>query len=324
MRVQQKRAEKEAENHEHIHGKSGETVGGKGESKTAEYKLRLRTEPFPSDVRKKIEQKIRKIESGNPFFRQKENEEEQLEKIMELPWYQTSKEIKDLNLAQKKLDEAHFGLEKVKQRILEYLAVQQITGKSQGQVLCFVGHPGTGKTTFARSVAEAMGRKFVALSLNGVHDEAEVRGHRPTYISARPGLIAEALVQAKVKNPVIFLDEVDKASQMTGHHGNVSAALLTILDPEQNTKFRDNYIEIPIDLSQVFFVCGANYLRNIPAPLKDRMTIIHFPSYTTTDKFQIAQEKLIPKTLTTKGLDPQKFTFTTKAIKEIINYYDAP
>jgi ATP-dependent Lon protease len=191
-------------------------------------------------------------------------------------------------------------------------------------VLCFVGHPGTGKTTFARSIAEAMGRKFVSLSLNGVHDEGEIRGHRPTYISARPGIIAQGLAGAKVKNPVIFLDEVEKASQVTGHHGNVSAALLTILDPEQNNKFRDNYIEIPIDLSQVFFVCAANNLRKIPAPLKDRMTIIHFPSYSIDDKFKIAQEKLIPKILTEKGLDPTKFTFTARAIEEIINYYDAP
>lgn len=239
-------------------------------------------------------------------------------------WYKVTSEIKDLKLAQKKLDEAHFGLEKVKKKILEYLAVQQRTGKSQGQVLCFVGHPGTGKTTFAKSIAESMGRKFVSLSLNGVHDEGEIRGHRPTYISARPGLIAEGLTKVKVKNPVIFLDEVEKASQMTGFHGNVSAALLTILDPEQNYEFRDNYIEIPLDLSQVFFVCAANNLSKIPAPLRDRMTIVHFPPYTISDKFKIAQEKLIPKTLTEKGLDQQKFIFTDQAIKEIINYYDAP
>ncbi len=239
-----------------------------------------------------------------------------LDFLVELPWNEFSKDEEDITKAEKALETTHFGLEKVKERIMEYLAVKLLTGKNPQTILCLVGPPGVGKTSLVQSIAKALNREFVKQSFGGVKDEAEIRGHRRTYLGALPGRILQGMKKAKVINPVYLLDEVDKLG--SDYKGDPSSALLEVLDPEQNTHFSDHYLEDTYDLSQVLFIATANYLGNIPAPLRDRMEIIELSSYTEIEKFNIAKEHLIPKQMETHGLDPKKLTIEDDAIMAII------
>ncbi len=239
-----------------------------------------------------------------------------LDFLVELPWNEYSKDEEDIKKAEKALETTHFGLEKVKERIMEYLAVKLLTGKNPQTILCLVGPPGVGKTSLVQSIAKALNREFVKQSFGGVKDEAEIRGHRRTYLGALPGRILQGMKKAKVINPVYLLDEVDKLG--SDYKGDPSSALLEVLDPEQNTHFSDHYLEDTYDLSQVLFIATANYLGNIPAPLRDRMEIIELSSYTEIEKFNIAKEHLIPKQIDTHGLDPKKLTITDDAVMAII------
>lgn len=242
-----------------------------------------------------------------------------LDFILSLPWNETSEDCKDIVNAKTILDEDHYGLDKVKNRILEYLAVRIMTNENPQSILCLVGPPGVGKTSLARSIARALNKTFVKLSLGGVKDEAEIRGHRRTYIGALPGRIMQSLSKAKTKNPVFLLDEIDKMS--SDYKGDPTSAMLEVLDSEQNKYFSDHYLEEPFDLSQVFFVATANYLGNIPAPLRDRMEIVEVSSYTEYEKFAIAKEHLITKQLKAHGLSEEKFKITDQAIFKIIQSY---
>ena len=236
-----------------------------------------------------------------------------------MPWSKTSRDNKNIDKAAKILREDHYGLEKVKERILEFLSVRLLTKKGDSPILCLVGPPGTGKTSIARSIARALNKKYVRISLGGVHDEAEIRGHRRTYIGAMPGRIASGLSHAGVKNPVMLLDEIDKVS--TDYKGDTFSALLEVLDSEQNSKFRDNYLELPLDLSDVLFIATANSLSTIPRPLLDRMEIIEINTYTQNEKLHIAKEHLIEKQMKANGIKAKQLTISDKAIEDIILYY---
>jgi endopeptidase La len=242
-----------------------------------------------------------------------------LDTVLEIPWGVYTTDNKDIKYASKILEQDHYGLQKIKERIIEYLAVRILNPNSQGAILCLAGPPGTGKTSIAKSVAKALGRKYVRLSLGGVKDEAEIRGHRKTYIGAMPGRLVDALRQAKSSNPLILLDEIDKTSG--NHKGDLSSALLEVLDGEQNIKFRDNYVEIPIDLSKVLFLATANFVENIPAPLLDRMEIIEVSSYTENEKFHIARDYLVKKQIVANGLNEKEVEFTDEALKRLIHNY---
>ena len=242
-----------------------------------------------------------------------------IETVMEMPWRKMSKDNNDIKFAKEVLEEDHYGLEKVKERVLEYLAVRLLTKKGQTPIICLVGPPGTGKTSVARSVARALNKKYVRISLGGVHDEAEIRGHRKTYVGSMPGRIAEAMRQAGVANPLMLLDEVDKVS--SDYKGDVSSALLEVLDGEQNVKFRDHYVEIPLDLSNVLFIATANTTQTIPKPLLDRMEVIEVSSYTENEKFHIAKKYLLPKQLERNGLSEGKLVVSDKALEKVIHNY---
>lgn len=242
-----------------------------------------------------------------------------IETLLELPWNKASKDSKDMKRAQRILEEDHYGMEKVKERIMEFLAVRALTQKGESPIICLVGPPGTGKTSIARSVAKALNKEYVRISLGGVRDEAEIRGHRRTYVGAMPGRIANGLRSAGVKNPLMLLDEIDKVS--SDYKGDTSAALLEVLDAEQNKKFRDHYVELPIDLSEVLFIATANSLQTIPRPLLDRMELIEVSSYTENEKFHIAKEHLLPKQLKKNGMDKNKLTISDKALEAIIRGY---
>ena len=241
-----------------------------------------------------------------------------LDTCLSLPWHTATEDDLDQTHARKVLDQQHYGMQKVKERILEILAVRKLNNDVKGQILCLVGPPGVGKTSIAHSVADCMGRKFARMSLGGVHDEAEIRGHRRTYIGAMPGRIISAMITAKSANPVILLDEIDKLAG--DYKGDPSSALLEVLDPEQNRTFKDNYIDIPFDLSEVLFITTANDASTIPGPLYDRMDVIELPSYTRTEKFNIAKRHLLPKQLKNNGLEG-RVTMSAPALYEIIDGY---
>lgn len=271
------------------------------------------------ETKEKIKKEIQRFK-GMPGGSQEANVlRTYIETVLEMPWKKVSRDNQDIIHAKEILEEDHYGLEKVKDRVLEFLAVRALTKKGTSPILCLVGPPGTGKTSIARSVARALGKKYVRISLGGIHDEAEIRGHRKTYVGAMPGRIADAMRQAGVANPLMLLDEIDKVS--ADYRGDVSSALLEVLDGEQNVKFRDHYLEIPLDLSGVLFIATANDASTIPRPLLDRMEVIEVSSYTENEKFHIARKYLIPKQLERNGLTEEMLSFSDKALEKIIHNY---
>lgn len=271
------------------------------------------------ETKEKIKKEIQRFK-GMPGGSQEANVlRTYIETVLEMPWKKTSRDNQDIIHAKEVLEEDHYGLEQVKDRVLEFLAVRALTKKGTSPILCLVGPPGTGKTSIARSVARALGKRYVRISLGGIHDEAEIRGHRKTYVGAMPGRIADAMRQAGVANPLMLLDEIDKVS--ADYRGDVSSALLEVLDGEQNGKFRDHYLEIPLDLSGVLFIATANDVSTIPRPLLDRMEVIEVSSYTENEKFHIAKKYLVPKQLERNGLTGEMLSFSDKALEKIIHNY---
>lgn len=271
------------------------------------------------DVKEKIRKEISRYKNVSGSSSESAVERAYIETLLELPWDKASKDSNDLVKAEEILNEEHYGLDKVKERMLEYLAVRALTGKGQSPIICLVGPPGTGKTSIARSVAEALHKKYVRICLGGVRDEAEIRGHRKTYVGAMPGRITNALRQAGVKNPLLLLDEIDKVGN--DYKGDPSSALLEVLDGEQNSAFRDHYVEIPIDLSEVLFIATANSTEGIPRPLLDRMELIEVNSYTANEKFHIAREHLVEKQLKKNGIRAEELEFSDEALRDIISFY---
>lgn len=275
------------------------------------------------EVKEKIRKEISRYKNVSASTSESAVERAYIETLLELPWDKTSKDSNDMDRAKEILNEQHYGLDKVKERMLEFLAVRTLAGMSkdkiQSQIICLLGPPGTGKTSIAKSVAEALHKKYVRICLGGVRDEAEIRGHRKTYVGAMPGRIANALRQAGVKNPLILLDEVDKLGN--DYKGDPSSALLEVLDGEQNHTFRDHYVEIPLDLSEVFFIATANSTEGIPRPLLDRMEIIEINSYTANEKFHIAREHLVAKELVKNGIKEAELFFSDEALVDMIRFY---
>lgn len=273
----------------------------------------------PKEVKEKLEKEIGRLKLLGMNSSESGVIRGYVETLLEMPWNKSSRETSDLKQAQEILNEDHYGLEQVKERVMEFLAVRMLNKQGQSPILCLVGPPGTGKTSIAKSIARALNRKYVRICLGGVQDEAEIRGHRRTYVGAMPGRIAAGMKQAGVKNPLMLLDEIDKVS--SNYKGDTSAALLEVLDSEQNDKFRDHYIELPMDLSEVLFIATANDAHQIPRPLYDRMEIIEVTSYTENEKFHIAKEHLLPKQLEKNGLKPEQMKLSDQGMKLLIQSY---
>ena len=294
-----------------------------GEDNTAddaeEFKKKLQELQAGDEVKEKISKEIERFKNTNSNVSENAVLRGYIETMLALPWEKQSTDSDDLKEAWKVLQEGHYGLKDVKERVMEFLSVRKLTHKGKSPILCLVGPPGTGKTSIARSIAEAMHKKYVRICLGGVRDEAEIRGHRKTYVGAMPGRITAALQQAGVSNPLMLLDEIDKTS--SDYKGDTSAALLEVLDPEQNSRFMDHYIEVPQDLSEVLFIATANDVQGIPRPLLDRMELIEIAGYTENEKEHIAKEHLIPKQMEENGIEKGKLTIQSAALKKIINNY---
>ena len=288
-------------------------------SDAEEFELAVKKLKASSEVKEKLMKEIKRFKSSQQSAAENGVIRTYIETMLEMPWDKAAPDFTDIKAAEKLLDEEHYGLEKVKERILEFLSVRALTKKGDSPILCLVGPPGTGKTSIARSLAKALEKPYARISLGGIRDEAEIRGHRKTYVGAMPGRIAVALKQAGVKNPLILLDEIDKVSN--DYKGDTFSALLEVLDGEQNVKFRDHYLELPLDLSEVLFVTTANSLQTIPRPLLDRMEVIEVTSYTENEKLHIAMEHLIPKQLKRHGLSEEQLTINKAAIWKMARNY---
>lgn len=288
-------------------------------SDAEEFEASLKKLKAPKEVKDKLQKEISRFKSSMNSPAESGVIRTYIETLLEMPWDKASKDNQDINYAKQVLEEDHYGLEQVKERILEFLAVRTLTQKGESPILCLAGPPGTGKTSIAKSLARALKKPYVRISLGGVRDEAEIRGHRKTYVGAMPGRIANGIRTAGVKNPVMLLDEIDKVS--TDYKGDTFSALLEVLDSEQNSRFRDHYLEVPLDLSEVMFITTANTLQTIPRPLLDRMEVIEITSYTENEKLHIAAEHLIPKQLEKHGLTASQLTFSRQAVWKMARNY---
>src|SRR5512143_1281741 len=318
VKRQMERAQKEYYLNEKI--KAIQKELGRGEkSEFDELKKKIESAGMPKEVRDKAMQELKKLEAMPPMSAESTVSRNYLDWLLAVPWKKKSKEIRNISRAEKVLNEDHYGLEKIKERILEFLAVRQLVKNPKGSILCFVGPPGVGKTSLGMSIAKATGRKFVRMSLGGVRDEAEIRGHRRTYIGALPGQIIQMMKKAGTKNPVFMLDEVDKMS--TDFRGDPSAALMEVLDPEQNFMFVDHYLDVEYDLSQVFFIATANVMHTIPPALQDRMEVLRLHGYTELEKVEIAKQFLVKKQRTATGLSNKNVEFDDAAVTGLIRSY---
>src|ERR1700682_215945 len=314
VKKQMERAQKEYYLNEKIKAIHHE-LGRKDDRSDEIEELRQKIEEagMPKETKEKAIQELKRLEAMPGVSAEATVSRNYIEWLVSVPWKKASKEIKDIELAEQILNEDHYGLEKIKERVLEFLAVRQLVKQPKGTILCFVGPPGVGKTSLAKSIARATGRKFVRLSLGGVRDEAEIRGHRRTYIGAMPGKLIQSLKKVATNNPVFLLDEVDKMS--TDFRGDTAAALLEVLDPEQNHSFNDHYLDLDYDLSDVMFITTANTLGGIPIPLQDRMEIISLSGYTHLEKLAIGRHSLVPKQRQEQGLDEPKIHFEDNAVE---------
>jgi len=318
VKRQMERAQKEYYLNEKI--KAIQKELGRGEkNEFDELRKKIESAGMPKDVLEKAVQELKKLEAMPPMSAESTVSRNYIDWLLAVPWKKKSKETRSIDFAEKVLNEDHYGLEKIKERILEFLAVRQLVKNPKGSILCFVGPPGVGKTSLGMSIAKATGRKFVRLSLGGVRDEAEIRGHRRTYIGALPGQIIQHMKRAGTKNPVFLLDEVDKMA--SDFRGDPASALLEVLDPEQNTTFQDHYLDVDYDLSQVLFVATANVLHTVPAPLQDRMEVLRLQGYTEQEKLEIAKQYLVKKQREQTGLSEKNIVFADDAILEIIRKY---
>ncbi|WP_263379242.1 endopeptidase La [Granulicella paludicola] len=318
VKRQMERAQKEYYLNEKI--KAIQKELGRGErSEFDDLKKKIEEAGMTAEVKEKALQELKKLEAMPPMSAESTVSRNYLDWLLAVPWKKKSKEIRSIENAETVLNEDHYGLEKIKDRILEFLAVRQLVKNPKGSILCFVGPPGVGKTSLGMSIAKATGRKFVRMSLGGVRDEAEIRGHRRTYIGALPGQIIQSMKKAGTKNPVIMLDEIDKMA--SDFRGDPASALLEVLDPEQNNSFQDHYLDVEYDLSQVLFVATANVLHTIPGPLQDRMEILRLTGYTEVEKLEIAKQYLVKKQLEGTGLNGEQISFTDDALRDVIRYY---